>query len=86
MSQFLKNPAFPTRNAQSDGVRQLLGLAPKAKLPKEGMGTRVIQGIEVWIIPASVGRKSHRVLAKCPDCGKVLSAGRLHQHICKEGR
>jgi hypothetical protein len=28
---------------------------------------------------------SHRVKVKCPECGKVVSAGRIHQHAKKHG-
>lgn len=75
------------RNAHSDELREMLGLAPKAKLPPEGMPSRFIQGIEVWVEPMKprpfgkfYKRSTHRTLAKC-RCGKVLSAGRLHQHL-----
>jgi hypothetical protein len=85
-SPFLRNPEFPRYNAQSAQVREMLGLPPKAKLPREGMDPRLVQGILVWVEPIRPqcygGRKVHRVLARCPECGKVLSAGRLHQHVC----
>lgn len=86
---FIVNPEFPTHRAHSDTVRMLLGLREKEKLPREGMPPRLIQGIEVWVTPlperekgARWKRSTHRVLAKCPTCGRVLSVGRLHQHRC----
>ena len=33
-----------------------------------------------------IGKTSgHRVIAICPGCDRHLSAGRLHQHVCKVG-
>lgn len=88
-----------TRSAHYDEVRAMLGLPDGAKLPAEGMPPRRIQGIMVWVtplmgprVPRRVGRwgrvlerksSRHRVLAQCPDCGKVLSVGRLGQHKCR---
>lgn len=82
--------------AHADGMKQLLGLGYKAKLPREGMAPRVIQGVKVWVEPAKPQRtverwgklymmksSAHRVMAECPHCGQHLSAGRLHQHKCK---
>jgi hypothetical protein len=69
-------------NAQSGEVLAMLGLKPGHHLPKEGMPVRKIQGIEVWVASSDVkkNRFTHRVMAKCPVCGKAMSAGRLHQH------
>jgi hypothetical protein len=84
--------------AHANGMKTLLGLPYKAKLPKEGMEPRVIQGVKVWVTPfvpkmgidrwsgkiVKIKSSTHRVMAECPDCGMHLSAGRLHQHVCKE--
>lgn len=87
---FLHDPEYPHRNAQSHTVKRLLGLLTTEKLPAEGMPPRIIQGIEVWVEPLRPPRLyrsrrgcMHRVMAKCPVCGQILSAGRLHQHVCK---
>jgi len=73
-------------NLHSHDVLPLLGLRPGEHLPAAGLPPRVIQGVKVWVAmsAAPTGRKSatHRVLAECPLCGKVLSVGRLHQHKC----
>lgn len=86
------------RNAHHNDIRSMLGLPEGAKLPREGMPPRTIQGITVWVAPLvgpAVPRRTryqrplapksstHRALAQCA-CGKVLSVGRLHQHVCKE--
>ena len=76
-----------------------LGMVPMPKLPTEGVEPHIIQGIKVWVTPLMGPRvprctsryqrplegksSTHRVLAECPDCGRVLSVGRLHQHVCK---
>lgn len=82
----IRNPEWPEYHAHSNQVRALLGLRPRQKLPAEGMPPRLIQGILVWVTPLGPNptrfkRSTHRVLARC-NCGKVLSAGRLHQHRC----
>lgn len=92
MSLFVKMARFD-RNAHSADIREMLGLKRTAKLPKEGMEPRVIQGITVWVTPAPepvyverwgkrklLHRASHRVMARCPVCGEEMSVGRLHQH------
>lgn len=38
-----------------------------------------------WV-PARVKTSVHRVRCACPGCGTELSAGRLFQHVCPEGR
>jgi hypothetical protein len=76
-------------NAHSDEIREMLGLGHKAKLPVEGLHGQTIQGVRVWItaLPdrpkGGHKRSTHRVLAMCPSCLRVVSAGRLHQHKCK---
>lgn len=98
---YLPNPAAPQWNAHSNDVRKMLGLPDKAKLPIEGLPPRIVHGIKVWVEPEPPSRLSgvcgepwthrmvksskHRIKAECPHCGWVGSAGRLHQHVCKEG-
>lgn len=84
------HPSYPNRRADSDAVRQLLGLPPKAKLPDAGLPGQVIQGVTVWVAPAvnhmfRRGGGLHRVLCLCPDCGHAMSVGRLQQHRCAPG-
>jgi hypothetical protein len=72
-------------NAHSHEMLAFLGVR---KLPVEGMDWREIQGVRVCVRPLVKridGKKSstHRVIAECPNCHKLLSAGRLHQHVCK---
>ena len=82
----LPNPTWPGHNAWSYQVKALLGLGPKQKLPAGGLPPRRIAGIVVWVAPlgpaAPRRRSMHRVMAQCPGCQKVLSAGRLGQHRC----
>jgi hypothetical protein len=92
---YLTVPSRPDWHAHHSDVREMLGLSPKAKLPKNGLPAREVQGITVWVEPAApavyaykpgfyVPRKvkssTHRVRALCPQCGQEVSAGRLHQH------
>lgn len=89
----ITDPRYPQHNwhVQSSGMKILLGLDPKAKLPVEGMPAREIQGITVWVEPLKGAapthgkRHAHRVMARCPVCSHEMSAGRLHQHVCKQG-
>lgn len=71
-----------------------LGLT-KQRLPDEGMSPQMVDGIKVWVTPraepmdrARGVRKSstHRILCECPNCGHVLSVGRLFQHNCERRR
>ena len=39
-----------------------------------------VDGVEYWIGPKGMRRKSHRVMARCPSCGDVVTAGKLPQH------
>jgi hypothetical protein len=65
----------------------LLGVVG-GRIPPEGLPVQIVQGIPVWaeaLEPAKPGqrkRSTHRVLCRCPNCGKTLSAGRLNQHTC----
>lgn len=59
----------------------LLGLKVGHHLPVEGSDTSIwIDNVEVWIDPKIDKRRRHRVMCRCPHCGWVGSAGRLHQH------
>ena len=82
--------------ADSAAMLKLIGVTGP-KLPKEAIEPRYIQGIRVWVEPhvpryskrdPSVELKTskHRVLCECPNCGHVLSVGRLHQHLCNATR
>lgn len=73
----------------SHAVRAALGLDPKAKLPSLGLPPRDVAGYTLWVEPLGPNptrhkRSTHRVMARCNACGRVLSAGRLHQHVCKK--
>jgi hypothetical protein len=61
---------------------EALGLDPKKHLPKEGLGPRYIGNVLVWVDPKIPGRNqdAKRVWCRCPNCGKVLTAGKLQQH------
>ena len=77
-------------NQGMHAVLAAFGLTPTSKLPAEGRESHVVDGVKVWINPqgpAVIGRygrawkrSTHRVMCECPDCGAVMSFGRLHQH------
>ena len=75
--------------ANNGDMLEHLGLKRTAKLPKEGMPERLIQGVRVYVKPSESGgtraRRAckHRVMAIC-ECGQHVPTGRLHQHKCKE--
>jgi hypothetical protein len=94
---FLRDFQHPAWNMQHSELRHLLGVKG-TKLPPEAMPPRLIQGILVWVAPAletgtrvvygrtrKIKSSQHRVMARCPCCGESVSAGRLHQHVCKSG-
>lgn len=71
-------------SAPSHQVKKILGLNPKAKLPKEGLPLQHVAGFDIWVKPlnpATSANHAHRVYLKCPACGKTLSAGRIGQHV-----
>lgn len=85
-----------TVRAFAADVLKMLGINGK-KLPPEAREPVIIQGVKVWVTPyverigvdrwsgkaKRIKSSAHRVMAECPNCGKHLSAGRLHQHKCK---
>lgn len=88
MNLYLKHPEYPNLNAHSHHVLRLLGIKG-SHLPAEGMPPRMIQGITVWVEAQidrnlvrefRLSRAVHRVKARCPECGKIMSVGRLCQH------
>jgi len=85
----IRKPGHPEWNANSGDLHELLGLDRTADLPAEGMPEREIQGVRVYVKSKSddpeVSRsRPHRVYCVCPMCEQHMSAGRLHQHVCKE--
>jgi hypothetical protein len=77
-------------NMQSRELLRRLGFdKPSSPIPKDFQGKFNIDGVEITVtLPPVEGRRKHRILAKCPDCGSTLPAGRLHQHtgtkVCSE--
>lgn len=82
----IKDPRWDDRSwpVREDGLKQLMGLDPKKKWPREGVPVQVIQGIEVYVQPwVPRGRFCLRARAICPGCSKDFAAGRISQHVCK---
>src|SRR5262245_43259257 len=73
-------------NIRSYELLPLLGLKPKGHLPTDGMPEREIQGVRIYVKPyvqrpPRHNASKHRVMAIC-KCGRHISVGRLHQHLC----
>ena len=87
----------PDIRYHSQMMLEALGLRPGGHLPPEGMPARIVNGVKVWVEPEPMTRtfnraagikvrksSKHRVMAECPSCKRHMSAGRLHQHVCRE--
>jgi hypothetical protein len=96
MKQYYFNSPRFRSYADSSDMFTLLGYAGETHWPSEGVPAQIVQGIKVWVEPAvpkfrkrydgqmvQVKSSTHRVMAQCPGCGTVVSAGRLIQHKCK---
>lgn len=76
-------------NAQMVAFLAAFGLTAKSKLPVEGAAPRDVCGFKMWIEPLEMPnptpwkRNKHRVKVECPNCHRIMSAGRLHQHVCR---
>ena len=85
----LVNPEYPAYSMQNHHLKKVLGIT--GKLPDQGIAVTKVQGWSVLVLSKhnakvnSPGARSrpHRIVAICPDCCKVMSAGRTHQHKCK---
>lgn len=87
MARYIASTRDPNRPAGEPEMRALFGVKGH-KWPVSGIPVRSIQGIMVGVLPfqeRADGRKSstHRVLAACPDCARLMSVSRLRQHKCK---
>ena len=70
------------------------GLMPRAvaadKVVSDSTGRVIgteLTNVSVWVTAAITrddGRKSstHRAMCRCPGCDRVMSVGRLFQHVC----
>ncbi len=65
-----------------DQLYVALGLDPNKHLPVDGLGRQYVGNVLVWVVPKIPGRNqdAKRVWCECPDCGRVLTAGKLQQH------
>lgn len=88
--------AFHRRPMHCSEMLETLGVT-SGRLPLEGMTPRMVQGVNVWVLPfmpkfrkgydgnpVRVKSSTHRVMCSCPGCGTAMSVGRLHQHKCVE--
>jgi len=76
-------------NAQSDDIKRLFGLEPKQKWDARGHAGIVVGRWFLWVNPL-VGistryrRSTHRAMARCLECTRTVSAGRIQQHKCPD--
>jgi hypothetical protein len=85
MKTMIASQKWEGHPATEDELKQMMGI-PGRYWPDAGVPVAVVQGVKVWVKPIyrTPGKKSskHRAMCECPKCHKVLSAGRLHQHVC----
>lgn len=102
MAKSAFNPNSPhhagtTRNLQSAELLALLGLPHGRMLPRDGTDVRTLDypgegSCEVWVeaLPHEHVRgmpsRPHRIMGKCGNCERVMSAGRLFSHTCRKPR
>lgn len=75
------------------GYHDMMRYLGVTQLPPEGMPSRKIQGVEVWVkpLPPQTHEGYHkrrnwhglRVMCKCPQCGWSGAVGRMAQHVCR---
>ena len=83
-----------TYRANANDLKPVLyGLKTTQKWPAEGMPKVMCDGIIFWVNPLGAvidinwyGRTiregmNSRLMCQCPKCEKVVSYGRLHQHL-----
>lgn len=79
------NPYRPGSTMTMDhrDLYEALGLNPNRHLPKEGLGPRHVGNVLIWVDPKVEGKSqdAKRVWCRCPHCDRVLTAGKLHQHM-----
>lgn len=70
---------YPLRH---DQLYAFLGLDPKAHLPADGLPTRMIGNVPVWVVPKTDKHQgSARVWCRCPKCDRSVTFGKLNQHM-----
>jgi endogenous inhibitor of DNA gyrase (YacG/DUF329 family) len=86
MNLYVRDPMHHGWKASSVQLLKMMGFAD-GRAPSLGASPMMVQDIMVWVVPLDFDRnylyrhrKEHRLMAKCPKCGKVVSAGRLQQH------
>jgi hypothetical protein len=72
--------SWPMRHKE---LYEALGLNPNRHLPEAGLSDRMVGNVRCWVIPKIQGKSQDaaRVKCQCPHCGKILTAGKFHQHF-----
>jgi hypothetical protein len=93
--QFSQDDEPYITRANANDLKQFFGLRYHENWAADGHAKLVIKGVTVWVNPlgkildpvAPYWRKNiregmhTRLMCLCPDCGKQLTYGRLHQHM-----
>lgn len=69
-------------NMGHEDIYKALGIEGN-RLPDAGHPGQLIGNVFVWVKPKIPGKAQDaaRTWCRCPDCGKELTAGKLHQHL-----
>ena len=57
-----------------------LGFSPGGHLPPEGFPERLVEGVQFRCLPATPGRRKHRIEYRCATCDRWIPYGRAGQH------
>lgn len=81
MTRDLRQSDHPTWQLKHYQLKELLGL-PTNKLPADfELPPTLVGNVKVFITKSKGTYSQHRVYCHCPRCDKVVSAGRLQQHM-----
>lgn len=71
------------RPMRHEAIYAALGLNPKRHLPEEGLYSRHIGNVVVWVTPKEkkVRQDGARTRCFCPFCFREMPTGKLHQHM-----
>lgn len=74
----------PSYWARESDIKAYFGLRATQKWSDQGHMLIYIAGVKVWVDSIQAARQMghfHRCMCVCPECGKVVPAGRLRQHV-----
>lgn len=83
--QIVTDAGYQVR-ASANRCKPFFGLLEWENWADEGHSSVTVQGVRLFVMSKKDAamynaNRPHRLMAGCPDCGKVVSYGRLHQHM-----